>query len=205
MLASESISTASRMGSPMRVYAFAALAIILCGAAALYSMGRPLICTCGYVKLWEGEVFSAGNSQHVTDWYTFTHVAHGFMFYFLIWLVTKLMRIRFSVAVAFIAAVAIETAWEVLENTNFIIDRYRAATPAFGYYGDSVLNSVSDIAAMAVGFALAATLPVWLIVGAAALMEIGLAVLIRDNLSLNLIMLLYPLDAIRDWQQSTFK
>ena len=189
----------------MRVYAFAAIAIVLCGAVALYLMGRPLICTCGYVKLWEGEVFSAGNSQHVTDWYTFTHVSHGFLFYFLIWLVTKLMRIRFSVATAFVAAVVIETAWEVLENTNFVIDRYRAATPAFGYYGDSVLNSVSDIAAMAVGFALAANLPVWLIVAAAILMEAGLAVLIRDNLSLNLIMLLYPLDVIRDWQQSTFK
>ena len=189
----------------MRVYAVAALAIILCGAVALSLMGRPLICSCGYVKFWEGEVFSAGNSQHVTDWYTFTHVSHGFLFYFLIWLCMKLIQTRFSIAKAFVAAVAIETVWEVLENTNFIIDRYRAATPAFGYYGDSVLNSVADIAAMAVGFALAATLPVWLIVGAAALMEIGLAVLIRDNLSLNLIMLLYPLDAIRDWQQSTFK
>lgn len=181
------------------------MAIVLAGAIALYLMGRPLICTCGYVKFWEAQVFSAGNSQHITDWYTITHISHGLLFYFLLWLGCKLTGRSFNVAAMFITAVAIETAWEVLENTNFIIDRYRDATPAFGYYGDSVLNSVSDIAAMAFGFMLAAKLPVWLTILIAAVMEIGLTLVIRDNLALNIVMLLYPFEAIRDWQQAIVK
>jgi len=189
----------------VRGFVFAALVIMIAGAAVLYVMGRPLICTCGYVKLWESQVFSAGNSQHLTDWYTFTHVAHGFLFYFLIWLGSKLTGIRFCVAMAFVAAVAIETGWEVFENTNFIIDRYRAATPDFGYYGDSVLNSVSDIIAMMIGFILAARLPLWLSTSIVIAMECLLALVIRDNLALNIVMLLYPVDAIRDWQQAIVK
>lgn len=179
--------------------------IVLGGAAALLLMGRPPICACGYVKLWEGQVFSAGNSQHIADWYTFTHISHGFLLYFLLWLGCHLTGRTFNAVAMFVAAIAIETVWEVLENTNFIIDRYRDATPAFGYYGDSVLNSVSDIAAMAIGFFAAARFPIWLTVAVAAVMEIGLALAIRDNFALNIIMLLYPFEAIRDWQQAIVK
>ena len=162
-------------------------------------MGRVPICTCGYVKLWHGVVFSAENSQHVSDWYTFSHVIHGFGFYWLAWLIGR--RLGWSLGVRFTIAMAVEASWEVLENTPMVIDRYRATTIALDYYGDSILNSVADMGAMALGFFLAARLPVAVTIVLTLVMELGVGWMIRDNLLLNIIQLVYPLEFILRWQQ----
>jgi len=179
-----------------RRYWIAALALTAVTAAILLWMGRPVICTCGEVKLWAGAVNSADNSQHLADWYVPSHVIHGFLFYALGWLFLR----RNPAGERLLAAVLIEAGWELLENSQAIIDRYREATMALGYNGDSVINSVADVGWMVLGFALARRLPVWSTVAIAIGFELLTLAAIRDNLTLNVLMLVAPVDAIRDWQ-----
>jgi hypothetical protein len=170
--------------------------VMLAAGATLYVMGRTPICQCGYVKLWHGAVMSSENSQHLSDWYTPSHIIHGFAFYGLLWLVAR----RWPMGVRLIAAVVIESGWEILENTDMVINRYREQTIALDYYGDSVLNSLADIVAMIGGFLLASRFPVWLTVMLTVIMEAGVAWAIRDNLTLNIIMLVWPMDWVKAWQ-----
>jgi hypothetical protein len=173
-----------------------AAAIVVAAAGTELAMGRVPICTCGSVKLWHGVVLSAENSQHLSDWYTPSHVIHGIGFYALTWLCAR----RLPLATRFVIAVVLEAAWEVFENTPFVIDRYRAVTISLDYYGDSVINSVADIVAMMLGFAAAAAVRVWVSVTAVLVMEIAVLLMIRDNLFLNILMLLHPFEAIKRWQ-----
>jgi len=162
----------------------------------LIAMDRPPICTCGTVKLWEGSVNSEGNSQHIADWYSFSHVIHGFIFYALGWwlLRSRPLGLRLTLAIVF------EMAWEIAENSPAVIDRYRAATCAVGYSGDSILNSTSDGLMMIAGFLLARRLPWQVTLALAVAFELFTLWTIRDNLTLNVLMLVAPIDAIREWQ-----
>lgn len=161
-------------------------------------MGRIWICQCGTIKLWEGGVNTSGNSQHLGDWYTPSHIIHGFLFYWFAWLLLR--RRPFSLRLGL--ATLVEAGWEILENSPVIIERYRTATMALNYFGDSILNSAMDTVWMAAGFLAAWRLPVWLTVSLAIAFELLTAYVIRDNLTLNVIMLVWPVQAILDWQSA---
>lgn len=165
---------------------------------ALKLFGQPPICECGYIKIWEGVVSGSGNSQHITDWYTPSHVIHGILFYLGLWFFFP----RMSVAMRLAFAVGIEAGWEILENTPMIIERYREQALAQGYVGDSILNSVMDTLAMVGGFLLAWRAPVWLSIVLVIGLELFVLFSIRDGLTLNVIQLLYPIEAISNWQAS---
>jgi len=176
-------------------YLVAALIIALAAAYLLW-IGREPICKCGYVKLWHGQVVSSENSQHISDWYTPSHIIHGFIFFGLLWLFARKLSFGWRLAIATL----VEAAWEIVENSDAVIERYRAVTISLDYYGDSVLNVVADITAMIIGFFLAARLPVWATVVLAVAFEAATIWLIRDGLALNVLMLLYPLDSVAQWQ-----
>lgn len=175
--------------------AAAVVALFTCGL--LFLMARPPICTCGRIELWHGALDS-GNSQHIADWYSLSHVIHGFLFYAAAW---ALMR-RQPIGPRLALAVAVESLWEILENSPIIIDRYRAATIALGYSGDSILNSMSDIGMMTLGFLFASRAPVALTVLIGVALELIALYVIRDNLTLNVLMLTWPIDAVRNWQSA---
>jgi hypothetical protein len=174
----------------------AALLVIVAAAALLLAMGRPPICTCGTIELWVSEADSPKTSQMLADWYSPSHVIHGFLFYWLLWLAARCWPVERR----FLAALILELAWELLENSDWAIQRYREATIAIGYTGDSILNTLSDAAMMALGFWLARRLPPSVTVALALLLELAALIAVRDNFTLNVWMFLFPTEAIRDWQ-----
>ena len=176
--------------------ALAAIALIAVAAAILLAMGRHPICTGGTIDLWVGGRDSPKTSQMLADWYSLSHIVHGLLFYGALWLLAR----RWPVEWRFLAALVIEASWEIVENTPLVIDRYRETTAALGYSGDTVLNSVSDISMMAIGFLIARKLPAWATVVLLLVLELIPLFVIRDNLTLNVWMLLWPDKSIAAWQ-----
>ncbi len=187
-------------------YAVITVLLLVLTAVILLAMGREPICKCGEIKFWTWDVNSSDNSQHIADWYTPSHIIHGMLFYGLFWWMGRLFTggAGWPMGFRLVLSIIVEATWEILENSSWVINRYREATIALDYFGDSVLNSVFDIIWMIIGFWLAARLPVWLTVVLILAMEIVVGAIIRDNFTLNVIMLLYPLDAIKEWQMQVY-
>ena len=174
----------------------ATLFLLAAAAAAEFAMGRHPWGTGGVPGIWSGDINSEHNSQFLFDPYTLTHIIHGVLLYAVVALAFR----QSSLASRLLIATALECGWEVLENTSFIIDRYRAETVSLNYYGDGVLNSLGDIVAAIAGFVMASRLPKRATVIGVVAIEILLVVWTRDNLTLNIIMLIHPSPAIRAWQ-----
>jgi hypothetical protein len=162
----------------------------------LRSEGRLWICSCGKVLLWASNVCSANNSQHFLDAFSFTHVLHGFLY---AWLIAWLgPRLTFDWRLTL--AIAVEALWEVFENSNFIIERYRTETAALGYHGDTIINSIGDLGCAVLGFLIAQALGFRRAAVLFLLLEVVLLVWIRDSLLLEVVMLVRPVNAIKVWQ-----
>lgn len=185
------------------VWTLAAVAVTAGFALILLVMGRDATCPCGTVELWHAAANDSGTSQHVSDWYALSHVIHGFLFYGAAHLIGRLRGRPLGFGLALVLAILVEGGWELLENSPLIIERYRETTASDLYAGDSVLNSVADIGFMAVGFFIARISPVWAVVAAAIGMELLAFYVIRDNLTLNVLMIVWPIEAIKDWQLGT--
>ncbi len=170
--------------------------LLLLQATILHFMGQPFFCACGTITLWESEVLSPQMSQQLLDWYSFTHIIHGFLFYLLL----KLIFPRLPFLTSLLMATGIEVAWEILENTPWLVQIYRQQALAQGYVGDSIVNSMLDVVCMVLGFILAKRWPLWLSLVFVLAIEIGLALVIRDNLTLNILNFIYAFDAIKQWQ-----
>lgn len=187
---------------PHRPAIIATIVLVIATAVILWAMNRPPICECGTVKLWHGVVQSSENSQHITDWYSPSHFIHGLIMYFFAWLLWSKWQL-FGGKPALWAlpiAVVVEAAWEIMENTPMVIDRYREVTISWGYAGDSMVNSLADIGWMIAGFLVAARIDWRISLGIALFFEAFTAWAIRDNLALNVLMLFWPLEAVKQWQ-----
>lgn len=180
----------------LRAQVAAGVLVVLAMVFTLRGMGRVWWCKVGDLSPWAGDIWSAHNSQHFLDPYTFTHVLHGVAFFGILWLVAR----KLSVPWRFVIALGLEAAWEIAENTEAVIQKYRESTISLDYYGDSVLNSVADVASCGLGFAIAASVPWWASVAFFAGTELFLAWWIRDSLLMNVLMLTYPLESVRQWQ-----
>lgn len=176
-----------------------ALIIIAIMTIILHLEGRISICECGYVKLWYNQIVTPEDSQHLFDWYAFTHVLHGLAIYFILWVIDR--KKKLNIKTKFLIAVGIAAGWEILENSPMIIDRYRAATISLNYYGDSIINSIGDVISMSLGFWFAHKMKIWYSIVLFILIESVLAYIIRDNLTINIVMLIHPIEAIKFWQQ----
>ena len=173
-----------------------AAAIFVFAGTAELAMGRHLWGINNVPGIWSGDIWSSHNSQFLTDPYTFSHLTHGMLMFGACWLIAGSLPVQLRALITLI----VEATWEVVENTDLMIHRYRAATISLNYYGDSVLNSMCDIAACMIGFSLAYLLPTRVTIVAVILLELMLALCIRDSLLLNILMLIHPIPAIRTWQ-----
>jgi len=174
------------------------VSIIVVAAILERLLGHIWICECGAIKLWYFITGTSENSQHITDWYSYSHIIHGFVFYWLLTLIPATRKL--PMGTRFLIALGVEAAWEVFENTDLVINRYRTATISLDYYGDSIINSISDILYTVLSFWAAWKFPVWSIVAAMIAFELVALHAIRDNLLLNIIMLIYPVPFILEWQ-----
>jgi hypothetical protein len=180
-----------------RVVPWFAIVLVLIGTVILLrSQGRLWLCSCDYLLLWSGDPWGPDNSQHLLDPYSFTHLIHGFLLCGLLALAVP----KLSVAWRLWLAISIEAVWELIENSEFVIQRYREETAALGYHGDTIVNSFGDLLACGLGFLLAQQLGFRRTFAVFVLTEVALAILIRDNLTLNVVMLIHPIEAIKEWQ-----
>jgi hypothetical protein len=175
-----------------------AIGMLALTAAIESWMGRLPLGPDRTFALWEGNIWSNEQSQRFADPYSFSHVVHGLLFYGLLRLAARRLPARHRFMIAFL----LEAGWEILENSPIVIQRYRAVTIALGYEGDSILNSLSDILMMSLGFLLASRARAWVSVAAVLVLEVGCLIWVRDNLTLNIIMLVHPIEAIKAWQMS---